>query len=57
MTAAREQWILANLEAWGKRNEWAARVAALQASRFIPDTTHPAQRSCCCRKFTKERIK
>lgn len=57
MTAAREQRVLANLEAWSTRNEWARRVASLQASRFLPDRLHPAYQSVCCRKFTKERIK
>lgn len=56
MTAAREQWILENLEAWSKRNPWAARQAARHASRLLPDQAHPAYRGNC-RKFTRERIK
>lgn len=51
----REQRILANLEAWSTRNEWARRTAALQASRLIPDRLHPNYRPS--RKFTGERIK
>lgn len=56
MTAAREQWILEGLEAWSKRNPWAARVASRKATELVPDRQHPAYRGSC-RKFTQERIK
>lgn len=51
----REQRILANLEAWSTRNEWARRVAAMKAMQLIPDRLHPAYRGSCMRN-TKERI-